>query len=310
MAAVRFARGGKGMAVVRFARGGKGMAVVRFARGGKGMAIVPFARGGKGIASDPPLVDQYRICGEVGNLGRHGCEGGLEDSRQAEKGRMAVESGQGRAIFDYPIQARAVRQKASKRLLTGHQHVSSAPLDQLRVADELDSIPQPLLGMQEDRSTLERSTVPDRLIERANPTCPALRAPFVLIPSPRKVAHLQPGHGPVQVRLGQAWREAKRLLVALNGFGKPSLCLKHKTEMVVGARVVRLVVQGAKIAIHRLIEQPLRLECVAQIVMSLRIPWLESQRLLETRRCFLRPAQRLKRDAQVVPRLGVGGHEA
>ena len=72
-------------------------------------------------------------------------------------------------------------------------------------------------------------------MERANPTGPAPPAPFVLIPSLREVAHLQPGHGPVQMRLGQAGREANRLVVALHGLGRPPLCLKHEAEMVVGA---------------------------------------------------------------------------
>ena len=212
---------------------------------------------------------------------------------------MAVERGQRRTVCDHLIHARAARHDAGELLAAGNHHLPSAPLDQPRVADELDRVTQPLLGMQKDRSTLERSAVPDGLIERAYSTRLAPRAPFVLIPTSLEVAHLQPGHGPVQVGLGEVGREAKRLVVALHGFGKPPLGLKHQAEVVVGAGVVGLVMQGAKVAGSRFIEHPLRLECVAQIVMCLRIARLEPEGLPEARRGFVGPAQ----DWSETPRL-------
>ena len=159
------------------------------------------------------MLDQRLIGAEVGDLGQDGCQGRAEDARQAHQGSVDLELRQGVIASDQLLDTGAARQEPDQRSWAGHDHAAAALLDQRGVADELEHIAQSLLGMEQDRSSLQGGAIPERLAEGGWRGLFALPPPFILGPPLLEVASAKPGQCSIQVRLGQVGLEAEGLLI-------------------------------------------------------------------------------------------------
>ena len=74
-----------------------------------------------------------------------------QDPGQAHERGIDVEIRQRRPLRDDLVDARARCQQSSQRLLACHDHAPAACLHHGCIADELDRIPQAMVGVQEDR---------------------------------------------------------------------------------------------------------------------------------------------------------------
>ena len=126
---------------------------------------------------------------------------------------MHVEIGQRLAARDHAGDAFDARQHA-RQLRLHFEHDLRAPArQQRRVADELDGVAQPLLGMQQDGLAAERIFAePERLAEAAaRRHAAALPAPFVFLEAAAVVAERQQRQPFVVVGVGVVLVERQHL---------------------------------------------------------------------------------------------------
>ena len=101
-----------------------------------------------------PVLDEPRVGEEVGNIGGYRFQGRVENARQASgaarRHRMAVD----RCLARSPRRRPGSLPAAAAAVLAFHDHPGPTRLDQRRIADELDRVAKPLLGMEQDGSVL------------------------------------------------------------------------------------------------------------------------------------------------------------
>src|SRR5262249_39773535 len=133
------------------------------------------------------------------------------------------------------VDAAAPTQQLPERLLTFEDDPATPLADQRRVADELEGIAQPLLGMHQERLAFQRPTVPwgPREVSRFEGLVPGPPAPFVRRPPRLEVTHLQEEEPEVLVRIGVMGVDLQRLPQALNGLLLLPLVMQDDPQVVV-----------------------------------------------------------------------------
>ena len=192
----------------------------------------------------------------------------------------------------------------SERLLTREDHTAATLPDQGRIADELERIPQPMIGIQQDRSPVEWSSVPDRLPEGGYRKLLALQPPLILGPSLLEVAHLEPAQCPAQVNLGMVGLEEQCLVVTRRRLGQSSQRAERIPQVVVGVEIVRLEMESPSIAGHRFVELSLILKQIAEVAVSFGVVRLDVKGPPQAGLRFVDPSLSLERDPQVVQGFG------
>ena len=118
-------------------------------------------------------------------------------------------------------------QPASRRDRGGGQHhddTAAALLDQRGVADELQRVAQPLLGVEQDGPPVQGGAVPEGWLEgRQRTKFLALPPPFIAGPSLLEVAHQEPSQRPIPMSLGIVGLEVEGLLIAGHRLVEPAL---------------------------------------------------------------------------------------
>ena len=110
-----------------------------------------------------PVAFESGVGAQVGYASGHGLEGGSERERQAHDRSEDREFWQKRSFGNDFVHARTRREQPGNWFLTGKDHVAAAVADQRRVANELNRVAKSVVGVEQDRSALEGTTVPPRL---------------------------------------------------------------------------------------------------------------------------------------------------
>ena len=151
-----------------------------------------------------------------------------------------------------------------------NEQMSAALPSQGNVADELQTVADALLGMNEQRASCERRAVPAGLGKIARVELRAADAVFVVGESARKIPHQQASHSPAAQGLRIAGLQGQRGFEVLDRSGRIGQILDH----------------GAQIHAH------------------FRHRGSQPGGLLELGPGFLQTAQRLQRDTEIAG----GGH--
>ena len=117
----------------------------------------------------PPGLDQRRGGGRIGHGGRDRLQPRAKNLGQAQQRRLGAECRKLVSLTDQLINTRTSRQQRQQPLRAFQDHGSAQAFDQRSVADELDGVAQPLLGMEQDGPALQRPPVPERLGKAARP---------------------------------------------------------------------------------------------------------------------------------------------
>ena len=180
---------------------------------------------------------------------------------------------EGREIVSSPdqlIDAAAACQQPNQRLRTFHEHPGPGLLDQRRVADELDRVAQPLLGMEEDGSSFQRLPVPERLRKVAPLDTVGFPTPFVFGPAALEIARsAATSERLIPVRVGKVRLQFQGPAVAGDRFVQLPLVVQGSAQVVVRLGKVRLQFQGPAVAGDRFVQLPLVLQGSAQVVVRL-----------------------------------------
>jgi len=113
---------------------------------------------------------------------------------------LGVRGGQLLPFGHQPVDARTALQQRHQGLLHLH-HQRAAPLtDQRGVADHLERVPQPLLGVQQDGALGQRRAVPQRRGQSLHAMVFTQPPPLELRPAPLEIPHAQPTDRPIQMR--------------------------------------------------------------------------------------------------------------
>ncbi len=139
----------------------------------------------------PPVLYQVRVGEKVGDRCGYVAKDRVEDAGQAQQRSLKVEGRRLVSSSHQPIDARTTCQERQERRWAFDNHGSAALFDQGSVADELDRVSQPLLGMEEDGSSFQRLPVPERLRKVAPRPLFGLPTPFVLGPAALEIAGQQ-----------------------------------------------------------------------------------------------------------------------
>ena len=154
--------------------------VVRMTRPRQPHSNLPVAR----PQSLPPRLGDGRIGLQIRNAARDGIQSSLKRIRQTDQRVMNVEHRRRIAGNDL-LDARNILQKPNQFRLTRQNRSSPTARDERRIPDELNRIPQALLGIQKNGPPAQLASIPSRL--RTNPGLrrerPDLTAIFVLPPA-------------------------------------------------------------------------------------------------------------------------------
>src|SRR5207245_10506372 len=113
-----------------------------------------------------PLVLKLGIRRKIRNLRRHGCESGFQNPWQTHKRSLDIEIAHLVTSRYDPVDARAASQERHHGLWAAHDHRAAVLLHDLGIADELDGIAKPLLGVEEDGFSSQGRAVPGGFADR------------------------------------------------------------------------------------------------------------------------------------------------
>jgi len=148
---------------------------------------------------------------------------------------------------DHLGHARQAIAQAAQRRLHFQDDARAARGDQRRVAQEMDRVAEPLLGVQQDRAAGDVFAAPLRPVEfpRIRQGFARAPAPLVFDPAAVQVAGAQPGHRAHRVGFGAAGIERDRAIERCQGFAVTALLLQRDAEVLVRVGQIGPQFQGA-----------------------------------------------------------------
>ena len=246
-----------------------------------------------------------RVRREVGHVGRNARRGDAERAGDREQRQVRIVGGQ-RVVR--PVRAAdpgGAGEQIDERRLCLHQHPRAHRREIAREADELQRVPQPLLGGENDRLAVRVRAVPARP-GRRGPIPAELRnrePPIVLAPSFGELPMGEQRESEVPVRLREVGDQRKRAAKRGDRAGQIVHRLPRETEIVPRHRVIGLQRQRALVRGDRVARSIRGEERKAEIVVELRLLRNQRDGAIEQRQRIGGAVALIQDDAEVMQRM-------
>ncbi len=157
----------------------------------------------------------------IGNIGRNTLEARAEGVGEAQHRAVHIETREHRAHANHV--RRKGRQQRLERFLHLEHDARTAFDDQRHVTAHLDRIPEPLLGVHEERLAANILALPLRLAKRpqGNLRVASAPAPLEIAPAGFEIAEDELRERAIEMRGGVARIESDRLRIRRDRFGMP-----------------------------------------------------------------------------------------
>ncbi len=176
--------------------------------------------------------------------------------------------------------SRAGFYQADEGCLRGHDHTPALRLDDRRIAEELDGVPQTLIGVEEDGFPLERLAHPELL---RSPWGIAVAMPHLLLelcPPSLEVAEGEPGYRPVTAGLLVVRLQSEGLAERGDRLGEPLQLDERDPSVVMGLSLLRVHANRPIVTGDRLDATSQLVQEEASVAVHLRVIRRKSQRAI------------------------------